>query len=67
LVLKHVTAQGIFGASREAWSWVVGVVSKGLIQPEALVTHEFPLEQHERAFQLLLEGDPGTLKVQFAM
>jgi len=67
IVLKHVTAQGIFGASRAAWTWVVGVVSKGLLRPEGLVTHELALAEHERAFRLLLEGDPGTLKVQFVM
>ena len=67
IVLKHLKVQGIFGASREAWSWMVAVASKGLMRPEGLVTHELPLREHDRAFQLLLDGAPGTLKVQFVM
>jgi threonine dehydrogenase-like Zn-dependent dehydrogenase len=67
VVLKHLRVQGIFGASREAWSWMVEVASRGLLRAEALVTHQLPLEQHDQAFQLIREAAPGTLKVQFAI
>ena len=67
IVLKHLRVQGIFGASRAAWSWMVDVASSGLLPAEATVTHELPLEEHEQAFRLLQKGAPGTLKIQFVM
>ena len=67
IVLKHLRVQGIFGASRDAWSWMVDVASGGLLRAGELVTHQLGLEEHERAFQLLREAAPGTLKVQFVM
>ena len=67
IVLKHLRVQGIFGASRAAWSWMVAVASSGLLRAESLVTHELSLEEHEDAFRLSQGAAPGTLKVQFAM
>lgn len=67
VVLKHVRVQGIFGASRRAWSWMVEVAANGLLKAEGIVTHRIPLAQHELAFELLREGAPGTLKIQLVM
>jgi threonine dehydrogenase-like Zn-dependent dehydrogenase len=67
IVLKHLRVQGIFGASRAAWSSMVDVVSSGLLRAEGLVTHQLSLDQHEHAFKLLQDAAPGTLKVQFSM
>jgi threonine dehydrogenase-like Zn-dependent dehydrogenase len=67
IVLKHLRVQGIFGASRAAWSWMVEVASSGLLRAEKLVTHLLSLEEHEEAFRLAQGAAPGTLKVQFVM
>jgi 2-desacetyl-2-hydroxyethyl bacteriochlorophyllide A dehydrogenase len=57
IALKHVTVHGIFGASREAWHWVVSLFASGRFDPSPLVTHRFPLERHEDAFAALRASD----------
>ena len=64
VVLKHLTVQGIFGASSAAWHWVVALFSDGLLDPTPLVTHRFALEEHEAAFATLRAREPGALKVE---
>jgi threonine dehydrogenase-like Zn-dependent dehydrogenase len=56
--------QGIFGASRAAWGWVVELFAAGLLDPAPLVTHRFPLERHADAFALLGDHEASALKVQ---
>lgn len=64
LVLSHARVQGVFGASGAAWRWVVGLFGAGLLDLGALVTHRFPLQEHERAFATLRDRSTGALKVQ---
>jgi 2-desacetyl-2-hydroxyethyl bacteriochlorophyllide A dehydrogenase len=64
LVLRHLRAQGIFGASRSAWRWVVELFSSGALDPHPLVTHRFPLDRHEAAFAVLRDRSAGALKVE---
>jgi threonine dehydrogenase-like Zn-dependent dehydrogenase len=64
LVLGHLRTQGIFGASRGAWRWVVELFSSGGLDPRPLVTHRFPLDRHEAAFALLRDRSAGALKVE---
>jgi 2-desacetyl-2-hydroxyethyl bacteriochlorophyllide A dehydrogenase len=63
--LGNLRVQGIFGASRAAWRWVVDLFAQGLLDPAPLVTHRLPLERHEEAFALLGDRSAGALKVQF--
>ena len=64
VVLGHLRVQGIFGASRNAWRWVTELFADGLLDTKPLVTHSFPLEQHDAAFTTLAERRGDALKVQ---
>jgi L-iditol 2-dehydrogenase len=63
IVLGHLRVQGIFGASRNAWRWVTELFADGLLDTKPLVTHSFPLEQHDAAFTTLSERSGDALKV----
>ena len=64
ITLGHLRVQGIFGASRVAWRWVVELFSTGRLDPTPLVTHRFGLEEFEAAFDVLRDRDAGALKVE---
>jgi threonine dehydrogenase-like Zn-dependent dehydrogenase len=64
LALKHLTVQGIFGASSAAWQRVVGLFSAGLLDPRPLVTHRFALGEHEAAFATVRDRETQALKVE---
>jgi L-iditol 2-dehydrogenase len=63
--LGNLRVQGIFGASRVAWRWVVDLFAAGQFDPGPLVSHRLPLERHDEAFALLRDRSAGALKVQF--
>jgi threonine dehydrogenase-like Zn-dependent dehydrogenase len=62
--LGNLRVQGIFGASRAAWRWVVELFAQAQLDPGRLVTHRLPLERHDEAFALLGDRSAGALKVQ---
>jgi len=64
VVLGHLRVQGIFGASRNAWRWVVELFADGVLDTKPLVSHSFPLEQHDTAFTTLADRNGDALKVQ---
>jgi L-iditol 2-dehydrogenase len=64
VVLGHLRVQGIFGASRNAWRWVAELFADGLLDTKPLVSHSFPLAQHDAAFTTLAERSGDALKVQ---
>jgi threonine dehydrogenase-like Zn-dependent dehydrogenase len=64
VVLGHLRVQGIFGASRNAWRWVTELFAAGLLDTEPLVSHTFPLEEHDAAFAALTDRSGNALKVQ---
>jgi 2-desacetyl-2-hydroxyethyl bacteriochlorophyllide A dehydrogenase len=64
IVLGHLRVQGIFGASRAAWRWVVELFSSGQLDLARLVTHRFALEEFEDAFAILRDRSAGALKVE---
>jgi 2-desacetyl-2-hydroxyethyl bacteriochlorophyllide A dehydrogenase len=64
VVLGHLRVQGVFGASRAAWQWVVELFSNGQLDPTPLVTHRFGLDDFETAFAVLRDRDAGALKVE---
>jgi 2-desacetyl-2-hydroxyethyl bacteriochlorophyllide A dehydrogenase len=63
--LGNLRVQGIFGASRAAWRWVVDLFGQGQLELGPLVTHRLPLDRHDEAFALLRDPTAGALKVQF--
>jgi L-iditol 2-dehydrogenase len=64
--LGHLRVQGVFGASRAAWRWVVELFATGALDTRPLVTHRFPLEDFESAFETLRDRNSGALKVELA-
>ena len=62
--LGHLRVQGVFGASRTAWRWVVELFASGALDPAPLVTHRFGLEEFEAAFAALRAPEAGAIKVQ---
>ncbi|MFE7241641.1 zinc-binding dehydrogenase [Streptomyces sp. NPDC057580] len=63
LSLSQLTVRSVFGASSAAWSYAVRAFTAGLLDPAALITHEFPLDRFAEAVALVGGGDPGTGKV----
>jgi 2-desacetyl-2-hydroxyethyl bacteriochlorophyllide A dehydrogenase len=64
VALGHLRVQGVFGASRRAWQWVIELFAAGLLDTKPLVTHTFPLEEHAAAFTTLSDRGGAALKVQ---
>jgi 2-desacetyl-2-hydroxyethyl bacteriochlorophyllide A dehydrogenase len=64
VVLGHLRVHGVFGASRNAWLWVTELFASGLLDPEPLVSHSFPLENHAAAFATIADRAGDALKVQ---
>jgi L-iditol 2-dehydrogenase len=52
-IFKALRYDFCFSSSWTAWEKSIGLVSKGLIQVERLITHRLPLEKWEEAFGLL--------------
>src|SRR5829696_587375 len=61
--LNQLRLQGGFGASRNAWRWVVRLYSDGILDPAPLVTHHFPLEEVDGAFATLTAPDTDAVKI----
>ncbi|MGW3739992.1 zinc-dependent alcohol dehydrogenase [Streptomyces sp. NPDC005146] len=63
LSLSQLTVRSVFGAPSAAWAYAVRAFTAGLLDPAALITHEFPLERFADAVALVGGGGPGTGKV----
>ena len=63
ITLNQLRVQGVFGASRAAWRWVVELYAGGLLDPLPLVTHRFALEQAPSALEALAAPDGDAVKV----
>jgi threonine dehydrogenase-like Zn-dependent dehydrogenase len=64
ITLKHLQVRGIFGASGRAWSWAVELFSTGRLPLAQLISHRFPLERYEAAFDTLQDRSSGAVKVE---
>jgi len=63
ICLGQLRVQGVFASSRAAWRWVVSLHAAGLFPPMELITHRFPLERVEDAFEVLRDRAAGAVKV----
>ena len=64
VTLKHLRVQGIFGASGAAWSYAVQLFGAGKLDPSELISHRFPLDDFQSAFDTLEDRGSGAVKVQ---
>jgi threonine dehydrogenase-like Zn-dependent dehydrogenase len=62
-VLNHLSVFGIFGASSAAWTYAVQLFASGLLNLRPLITHRLTLADYQRALDMLVERQPGTLKI----
>jgi L-iditol 2-dehydrogenase len=52
-IFKALRYDFCFSSSWTAWETSIGLISKGLLPAEKLITHRLPLEKREEAFHLL--------------
>jgi L-iditol 2-dehydrogenase len=52
-IFKALRYDFCYSSSWTAWERAIGLISKGLLPAEKLITHKFPLEKWEEAFHLL--------------
>ncbi len=52
-IFKALRYDFCFSSSWTAWEKTIGLISKGLLPAEKLITHKLPLEKWEEAFHLL--------------
>ena len=52
-IFKALRYDFCFSSSWTAWEKAIGLISKGLLPAEKLITHKLPLEKWEEAFHLL--------------
>jgi 2-desacetyl-2-hydroxyethyl bacteriochlorophyllide A dehydrogenase len=60
---KNLDVVGVFGATRSGWETAVVEFLAGNLDPGALVTHEFLLNEFESALNLVENSGPGVGKV----
>lgn len=64
LTLRGTWNSGYAGKDHD-WKKVLKALALGQIDLEPLITHRFSLEQHEKAFQILLQRQEFAVKVLF--
>jgi 2-desacetyl-2-hydroxyethyl bacteriochlorophyllide A dehydrogenase len=63
LVVNQVTVLPVFGAPSRAWSHAVRAFASGVLDPAAVITHEFPLTEAPAALDILTNPRAGAVKV----
>ncbi len=63
IVVKEVTIQGAFGVTARAYDSAIRLIESGRVPLAKMHTHDFPLEQAERAIQTLAGEVPGESSV----
>lgn len=64
---RAVTLIGVNGWVTEDFAEALYLLSSGLVRAKPLITHEFPLEEWETAFEMVTTRKSEAIKVQFAM
>jgi 2-desacetyl-2-hydroxyethyl bacteriochlorophyllide A dehydrogenase len=62
-VLKHLTLQGIFGASSAAWTYAVQLFNSGHLHLAQLISHRFALPDYLEALDTVMNRYKGAPKV----
>jgi len=62
IVFKGITVQGITGRRMfQTWQQTAGLLQSGQVDVKQMITHHFPLEEFDKGFQLMLEGNCGKV------
>ena len=62
VIFKGITIQGIVGRRLfETWYKSKGLIESGNLNLEPVITHRFPLEKFEEAFELMKKGNSGKI------
>lgn len=62
VVFKGITVHGVIGRRLwETWYQARGLLRSGAVDLSPVVTHRFPLEEYERAFELMASGECGKV------
>lgn len=62
-VMKEARIFGVFGVTRRAYDAAIRLIESGRVPLAKIHTHDFPLEQAERAIQTLAGEVPGELSI----
>jgi threonine 3-dehydrogenase len=61
VIFKGLEIKGIYGREMfETWYKMASMLQSGL-NIESIITHHFPLEDYEKAFQLMESGQSGKV------
>lgn len=62
VIFKGLTVYGVIGRRLwETWYQVRGLLRSGAVNLKAIVTHKLPLEEFEKAFELMARGQCGKV------
>ena len=59
VVLKEITIKGAFAVTRRGYEAAIRLIESGRVPLEKMHTHDFPLEEAERAIRTLAGEEPG--------
>ncbi len=67
VVAKELTIKGVFGVDFHAYEPAIRLIESGKYPLEKMHTHTFPLEEAERALQILAREVPGEEAIHIAL
>lgn len=67
IYFKEINIVGTRAASRIDWQPSIDLVENGSINLKPLITHQLPLQEAQKAFTLMDEGDEGLIRVAVEM
>jgi threonine dehydrogenase-like Zn-dependent dehydrogenase len=63
VVVKELTIVGAFGVTTRAYEAAIRLIESGRVPLEKMHTHDFPLEEAERAIRTLAGEEPGPASI----
>ena len=52
IAFKEIQVNGFVSQRRPAWERALDLMKRGVVQTERLITHEFPLHEWQKAFEM---------------
>jgi len=63
VVVKELTIMGAFGVTNRGYEAAIRLIESGRVPLERMHTHEFPLEDADRAIRMLAGEIPGEQSI----